>query len=401
MSTTTSPLPPRSLASRVLRPVVGVLILLHGVIHLLGTAAAFGDPGRAPLAEPVGPAMGVLWFLAAGLVVVAGAGLLVGRRRWWLVGAPAVVLSQVVVLTDWDQARAGTIMNALLLVAVVHGWRAEGSTSMRERYRRGVARTLAERPPEEAAHPVVTEDDLVDLPPLVAGYLRRTGSVGRPRVTWFRARLHGRIRASAQSPWMTFTGEQVNTSSPEVSRRFWLDASRAGLPIDVLHVLEHGAATMRAAVCSVVPVARGAGPEMDRSETVTLFNDLCFLAPAALLDAPVTWQAIDDHRVLGTYVHGSHSVRAELVFDDDGDLVGFTSDDRLRAGPAGSYQQQHWSTPFAGYRTLHGRRVAATGSAWWHAPEGAFAYIEMTIDDLVTGPAAPLPVRDQRTGISM
>jgi len=37
------------------------------------------------------------------------------------------------------------------------------------------------------------------------------------------------------------------------------------------------------------------GQEMDRAGTVTVFNDLCVLAPAAIVDAAVTWHPIDDH----------------------------------------------------------------------------------------------------------
>ena len=110
--------------------------------------------------------------------------------------------------------------------------------------------------------------------------------------------------------------------------------------------------------------------------------------------APVTWEPVDEHRVLGSYTHGSHLVRAELVFDDDGDLVDFISDDRLRAARGNSYVGQRWSTPLTGYRVLRGRRVATLGSARWHAPEpeGVFANVEMAVDDLETG-SHPVPAR--------
>ena len=380
--------PARALASRVLRPLLGGVVVLHGLVHLLGAVAAFAWADVPALAGVAGPADGALWLAAGAAMVFTGVVLLLGWRSWWLAGAAAVLFSQVAVLTDWTEARAGTVANALLLVAVLHGWSAEGRRGMRSRYRRGVAGVLPEHPTDAADSPMLTEADLLGLPPQISTYLHRTGSIGNPRVAWVRVAMHGRIRASAGGPWMTFTGEQVNTYAPQVSRRFLLDASMAGLPVDVLHVMESGTATMRAAVCSVVTVAKGDGPKMDRSETVTVFNDLCFLAPAALVDAPVTWEPVDEHRVLGTYSLGTQVVRAELVFDEDGDLVDFISDDRLRAGPANGYVAQRWSTPLAGYRAVHGRRLATVGSARWHAPEpeGVFAYIEMMIDDLVTGP---------------
>jgi hypothetical protein len=181
---------------------------------------------------------------------------------------------------------------------------------------------------------------------------------------------------------MTFSGRQFNTYGPEPLRLFHLDATMFGLPVDVLHVFDERGATMRVKLLSVIPMVSAAGPEMDRAETVTIFNDLCVLAPAALVHAPVDWEPVDARRVRGTYRRSGQSVSADLYFDDSGDLVDFVSDDRLRAAPDGrSFTQQRWSTPLAGYRSFGRRRIAGDGEGRWHAPapEGEFAYVEFHV----------------------
>src|SRR5664280_3188145 len=125
--------------------------------------------------------------------------------------------------------------------------------------------------------------------------------------------------------------------------------------------------------------------DMDQAETVTVFNDLCILAPAAIIDAPVTWQRVDDHHVCGTFINGAHTVTAELVFSDDHDLIDFISDDRLRASAdAKNFTPQLWSTPVREYRTIDSRRVGTHGEGRWHAPEpeGEFAYLEFNLDGI-------------------
>jgi hypothetical protein len=146
---------------------------------------------------------------------------------------------------------------------------------------------------------------------------------------------------------------------------------------------------MRVRLCSLVPITRASGPQMTQAETVTLFNDLCVMAPAALVDAPVTWVPLDEHRVQGTFEHAGNVVRAELVVDDAGQLVDFVSDDRLRSSPDGrSFLPQRWSTPLTGYRDFDGRQLSSLGAARWHAPEpeGEFGYLEFVIDRLVANP---------------
>jgi hypothetical protein len=163
-----------------------------------------------------------------------------------------------------------------------------------------------------------------------------------------------------------------------------MDATMFGLPVDVLHTVVGPRATMRARVCSVVKTLDADGPDLARAETVTLLNDLCVFAPAALVDAPITWQVIDDHRVYATYTTHLHSVTAELVFNPRHELVDFVSDDRLLASPDGAtFTPVRWSTPLRGYRGLGPARIATIGEARWHPADApAFTYGELVVDDL-------------------
>ena len=193
---------------------------------------------------------------------------------------------------------------------------------------------------------------------------------------------------------MPFTGQQVNTYGSAPRREFLLHASRSGLPVTVLHVFEDGRATMRGRLLSAIPVMDASGPEMDRGETVTLFNDMVVLSPAALPDAPVTWTTASANTVKGTFTLGSESVAATLTFDRNHDLVDFASDDRLRASSdALSFTRQTWSTPVSAYRQFGSRRVAAEAEALWHAPEpeGQFTYAELTIDTITFNPTVSEP----------
>ncbi len=219
----------------------------------------------------------------------------------------------------------------------------------------------------------------------MAAYVRRSGAIGQPRVTSFRARIHGRIRAGADQPWMPFTGEQVNTYGTWPNRLFFIDARMFGLPVDVFHHFVGPSATMQVKVCSLVSMADAHGPEMDRSETVTIFNDMCVFAPAALVDAAISWREIDARTVEGIFTRGEQTVSARLVFDDDDQLVDFVSDDRSRSSSDGTtFTPQRWSTPLRGYRSFGARRIAGIGEARWHAPdpEGEFAYLEFLTDDI-------------------
>jgi hypothetical protein len=79
-------------------------------------------------------------------------------------------------------------------------------------------------------------------------------------------------------------------------------------------------------------------------------------------------------------------VTADVVCNDDHELVDFISDDRLRAAANGkSFTRQRWSTPISRYRAVGSRRIGAYGECRWHAPdpEGEFTYLEFNVDEIL------------------
>lgn len=365
------------------RWVIVAVLAGHGLIHLLGAAKGFGLADVSQLTKPIGALAGGLWLLAAVAVLTAAVYLAVGAPTWWWATAlAAAVVSQIAIATSWNDARAGTIVNLILVLAAGIGFAAEGPTSFHAQYREQAARALADVHPSPA---VLEESDLVDLPAPLAAYIRRSGAVGQPRAVSFHADFHGRIRSGPDAAWMPFTGQQVNTYGPRPRRIFLMDATRSRLPITVLHVFADTTATMRVKLLSLFTVVDASGPEMDRGETVTVFNDLVVMAPGAIVDAAATWTAIDPLHVRGEFTDGDQTVAAVLTFDAGHDLVDFVSDDRTAASPDGkTFTQRRWSTPLAGHRDTDGRRILTSGEGVWQAtqPEGSFAYLEFHLDTI-------------------
>jgi len=184
---------------------------------------------------------------------------------------------------------------------------------------------------------------------------------------------------------MSFSGEQFNRFGEDSARLFFIEASMFGIPVDVLHVFRGPTASMRATLLSVRPLVDVVGPEMAQSETVTLLNDLCLLAPGALADPSIEWEPVDSRSARAVFTRGSYTARALLSFDGAVNLVDFVSDDRLAASPDGkTFTRKRWSTPVSSYRTFGGWRAAAKGEARWHAPapDGEFAYLEFELVDI-------------------
>ena len=92
------------------------------------------------------------------------------------------------------------------------------------------------------------------------------------------------------------------------------------------------------------------GPEMNKSEAVTLLNNIFILAPAALIDPNIAWEEIDPHTVRATFTNAGNTVSAMVTFDSSGALVNFVSEDRSRTIDGKTYEQLRWSTPVSDWR---------------------------------------------------
>jgi hypothetical protein len=181
---------------------------------------------------------------------------------------------------------------------------------------------------------------------------------------------------------MNFTAEQYSFVAPN-TRLFKMNATMKGLPVDVFHSYVGSEARMRVKVLSVYPMVDASGVDFTTAETVTLFNDLCVMAPSALIGANVTWESLDEHTLLGTYTNERHTVHAKLFFDDSGALVNFTSDDRPELAQDGkTFVPRRWSTPLKAYRTYGEFKLASHGDARYAATTGEYTYGEFDIQEI-------------------
>ena len=259
--------------------------------------------------------------------------------------------------------------------------------SLRARYDRVVAAEFADQPLRAAGAPI-TAADLADLPDPIRRYMQRSGALGRPQPQNMRVVLDANMyRKPGQAPMRARSVQYSFFARP--SRLFLMEARMFGLPVRALHVYREETATFTVRVASAMTMVDLRGPDISAAETVTVLNDLCLMAPGALLDPRLAWTQADQRTACVTFTNGPHDVTATLTFDDDGDLVEFWSDDRPNSS-SGHFIPMRWSTPISEYRDVGGMHLLHRGSAVYHRPDGPFTYGEFTIRSIEYDTAGPV-----------
>lgn len=223
-----------------------ILLVVHGLIHLLGPAKAFHWAELPELTQPISPLFGALWLVAAVLFLVAAVSVFAWPRWWWAMGACAVAVSMFAIVPAWTDAKVGALANAVVLAGALFGFLSEGPFSLRSEY----------------------DNDT------------------RSRVT------------------------------------------------------------------------------------------------AAAADSTIEWQPVDAHTVRARFTNAGHTISADLLFDDAGMLTNLVSPDRYQSMGGGGMRKLRWSTPMWAHRQYGLVRLPGVGEARWHEPEGEYAYIQLTIDDV-------------------
>jgi hypothetical protein len=364
------------------------IVALHGVIHLFGCAKASDLVDKHEANEPVLIINTLLWLLGAGLFIITALALFSESEWWWVPACIAVMISQYLLYTAWQEAKFGTIVNVAIAALIIVGI----ATWHLHRTYENQVNALALKP--DAAELLLTENDIGPLPDPVKRYLRYAGVVGKPRVRDFEVEFSGTLRSAASSPWMPFVSEQHNRIN-EATRLFFLDATMRHLPVSGFHSFRNGTAFMDIRLLSIFRVQYQAGPEMDSAETVTFFNDMCVMAPATLIDSRITWSEADDSSVTAKFRNNGITVSARLSFNKKGELINFVSDDRY-AMVDGEMKKMTWSTPLKDYQSFAGVRLASSAQAVYSYPDGDFTYGEFTLRNVVYNPPRR---KDVNTGL--
>jgi len=355
-----------------LRIAFAVLLLLHGLIHFLGFAKAFSLMDVSQLQKSIGKPEGVLWLLALLLFIGVFVLYLMPKAVWIYLGFIALIISQLLIFSSWSDAKYGSISNLVILLVVGLNY---GLVRFERQFKTDVAIHLAKSASPTAD--LVTETDIQHLPLIVQKYLRTCQVINQPKVKNFRVGMEGEMRSKGKD-YFPFQSIQYNfIENP--TRLFFMKGKMFGITVPGYHKYINGKASMTVSLFGIIPMIKVDGDLMDQAETVTIFNDMCIMAPATLIDQRISWKTISDTVVLASFTNLSHRISAELHFNSDGKLLNFISNDRTDVGDMKSYP---FHTPIHAYAPFDVYQLVSKGDAVWIYPDGPFTYGKFSLKDI-------------------
>jgi hypothetical protein len=355
----------------------GVVLFVHGVIHLLGFIRAF-FPGKIKIeGRPVGKKMGLVWLLATLLFLAAFALWLFQLPYWSLVALIAVAVSQFLILVQWKEAKFGTLANIIVLL---WAWPHYGGVhfdnmlqSEWDQLKSGVT---------APARDTIREEQLAGLPYIVQKWLRQSGAVGKPSVSHAYIRQAGTMLLETGSTQkLGFDGvEYFDVKNPafiwstKVNYASWL-------PLSVRDKWINGEAEMLVKLMNVINVVHEKDNEkMDKAAALRFLGELCWM-PAAALEPFIKWELMDSLSAKATIAYQDKTYSGTFTFTKDGKIKTFEAI-RLFGNEKGS-KEYPWQVEAQEYDYVNGYQIPSRCIVTWILPTGKFTWMEIKVTDLL------------------
>ncbi len=366
-----------------LKYIFAFLMLMNGLIHLAGFAKAFGYGNFPQLTKEISKPAGSFWLLTAVLFIVTILLFLLDKESWAVLAIPAAIISQVLVVAFWKDAKFGTIANIIILLAAVQGL-AENNVNKMER-KEAVSMMAVPLPPKV----IITEEMLVGLPGNVRQWLVHSGVIGKEQIHLVTLQQKGLLRTKPDSKWMPFTAAQYCRADDPA---FNWHAAVNMFPLITLNgrdKFENGRGEMTIKLWSLFSVAdEGGGDKINFGTMIRFLSEIAWY-PTAALAGYIRWEAINAFSARATMSYSGITVAGIFNFTPEGDLLSFEADRYMVSRKQASLEK--WLVEMTGYKYFNEIRIPYKCKVTRKLKTGDFNWADIELTDLEFNKPAVFP----------
>ncbi len=293
-----------------------IVLLIHGLIHLMGFVKSFGIIEINQLTQSISKPIGFLWLIASLLFIIVSILRLFNKDWWWIIATVAVIISQILIILSWQDAKYGTILNVFILVGIIIGY-AVWNFNLQTSKEIDLLLSSRETPKEE----IITEDMLGSLPRPVKRWINQIGMVGENKVHQVHLKQKGLMKLEPdQGKWSSAKAEQyVTTDKPGF---IWKVNMKMASFFSVYgkDSYRNGEAEMLIKLAGLFPVVNVANNKKANQSTLQRYLIELPLYPSAVLSPYLKWEETGEQSAKVTMTYEGVKGSAIYHFDKQGDF---------------------------------------------------------------------------------
>jgi hypothetical protein len=353
-----------------------IIITLHGLIHLLGFLKAFQLAEINQLTQNISKPMGILWLIALLLFLAAAIQFLSKHNLWWITGLAAVILSQVLIILFWQDAKFGTIPNIIiLLVSIV----AFADWSFNRNIKNEIAEILTSNPINKTE--TLTDTKIAHLPSIVQKWLKNSGAVGKEVIHTVQLKQKGEMKMKPeQEKWYASEADQYfAVDNPAFIWKVEVEM----MPIVFFTGRDkffNGKGSMLIKVLSLINVVNSSDDEKINQGTLQRYLGEIVWFPTAAVSPHVKWEEVDSLKAKATMTYKGTTGSGIFSFNENGDFVKFST--MRYMGTGDEAQLNEWTISMNEYKVYDGIKIPVKGEAVWKLDTGDFTWYKLEVYDV-------------------
>lgn len=229
------------------------------------------------------------------------------------------------------------------------------------------------------------ENDFSALPASIKRYIIHCGYIGTRKMSSLKMVYRdvdfsqGRNRPNLKIDYTQYNF--VNAPC----RMALIDSSMFGIPFEGYDYYRNGHGGMKGVIAKGITLFDQTGDDMDKACLATFLAESMF-APSVLLQEYITFEEISDFEVRAEISYHGQTASGVFTFNEDYEMISFTTIDRAAAGTDGSMEYVPWSAICGDYRlSSNGILYPTKFQAVWNYPEGDFVYFDGIISEVSYG----------------
>lgn len=363
-----------------LRILFSLLILVHGIIHLLGFVKEFrikevsqlNGKTLFPITDASSKIFGLIWLASSVLLIFSSILFLFKKDWWWAPALGAFLISQLLIIIYWQDAKYGTIINILILGVMIPAYG-------KWRFNEMVDEELKSYQIETTENSeIIMEKDILHLPEVIQKYIRRSGVIGKEKIAKVYLTQKGEMRTKPDANWMKVEAWQY--FKPIKPSFLWVADVKAA---PLLHLsgrdkYENGKGHMLIKALSLFPVADSKGPTIDQGTMQRYMAEIIWF-PTAMLEPYIKWEAVGNNQAKATMNYGGVEASGIFTFAENGDVVSFETKRYYDRKEGATLETWFISIRENGYKEFSGIRIPAKSSVTWKLKDGDFTWFNLEI----------------------
>ncbi|MEX2380014.1 MAG: DUF6544 family protein [Vicingaceae bacterium] len=352
-----------------------ILIGIHAFIHLLGFLKGFGIKEVKELTLPISKPMGMLWLMTTFLFLTYAISYALNHKYAWFFGIIAAVLSQILIVLFWKDAKWGTLPNLAILIVSIFAY---GHYHFNQLVQTETLKLFNQS--KTSTKRIIIEKDLTKLPQAVQKWMRRSAVVGKPYILIGKVTQEAEMKLKPdQDDW--FKAKAVQYSTMDVPAFIWMVDVQMNpfLSFRGRDKFVAGKGEMLIKLNSLINVVNAKGEKIDEGSLQRYLGEMVWF-PSLALSPYVNWQEIDDSTAIATMDYQGTKGSGTFYFNSEGDFIKYSA---LRfKGNETDAKRYEWVLLVDGYKTFEGIKVPSKMTAKWKLESGEWTWLKLKITDI-------------------